>query len=278
MLHCIFRWLYLCCILHKARHLILRSWQYTPNLTGWTQIHVDLLLAPQKKKKLKAKKNLPLLSSRTTIPHVNTNILVFFRNINKEIMLLNLKRQIVKAALVAPSSSGVAASLQALTAVAACTVVAHQLHQTEAFLYHDADQEYPPIGEVGRTFLRALIVPSLLEEVIWRVALQPRGTSLTHMIGVNLAFTIYHIFGSVFLAEHLDNRQGAKTVFRDPAFLSLAFVLGNACSWSFVHSSYSLWAPVVTHAIPVTIWLSFLHGDEALSTPGGLKKSQSLGE
>jgi predicted Abi (CAAX) family protease len=186
--------------------------------------------------------------------------------------------RLVKAALVAPTWSGAVASAQALTAIAVCTVVAHQTEQTQNFLRLDRNESLPTISvEVGKTFLGALVVPSLLEEIFWRVALQPVGTSLPSMIGVNFAFAMYHVFGSVLLAEQLDGRQGARDVFRDPAFLSLAFVLGNACSWAYVHSSYSLWAPVLTHAIPVTVWLSFLQGNTALSTPGGLPKKPKHG-
>jgi predicted Abi (CAAX) family protease len=150
-------------------------------------------------------------------------------------------------------------------------MASHEVGHTQRFLRLDMTEDFPSITQVGKTFLRSLIVPSLVEELLWRIALQPPGSSISYMVGINFAFAVYHIFGSVFLAEQLDNRQGARTVFQDPSFLSISFILGNACTWAYVRSAYSLWAPVLTHAIPVTVWLSFLRGDEALSTPGGLR-------
>ena len=126
-----------------------------------------------------------------------------------------------------------------------------------------------------RTFGRSLLIPSLLEEILWRVILQPPGSSVLRMVGVNVAFSLYHTVGSVFLAERLDGRPGARTVFCNPVFLSLAFVLGNACSWCYVRSGHALWAPVLTHAVVVTIWLTCGNGETALSTPGGLSRSDN---
>jgi predicted Abi (CAAX) family protease len=186
-----------------------------------------------------------------------------------------LWNRIAKAARTPPTTAGGIATLQALTAVAAATWGAHATNHTAGFLKFDlAELDFPSISKVSTTFLRTLVVPSLVEEVLWRVVLQPPGASWTHMLGVNLIFVLYHTIGSVFLAEQVEDRHGAKAFFCDPAFLSLAFFLGNSCSWTWVRSGYALWAPVLTHAVPVTVWLTFLHGDEALSTPGGLQGSK----
>jgi predicted Abi (CAAX) family protease len=113
------------------------------------------------------------------------------------------------------------------------------------------------------------MIPSLLEEVVWRVVLQPPGMVWGRIVVVNAAFSLYHIVGSSPLAE-LEGKIGAKTIFCDPMFLSLAFVLGNACSFAYIRSGHSLWAPVLVHALSVTVWLSFLGGQSALVTKGGL--------
>jgi predicted Abi (CAAX) family protease len=183
--------------------------------------------------------------------------------------------RIAKAARTPPNAAGGIATLQALTVVAAVTWGAHASDQTTGFLKFDpTDERLPSLSKVSTTFLRTLVAPSLVEEVLWRVVLQPPGSSWTHMMGMNLIFALYHTVGSAFLAEQLEGRKGAKAVFCDPVFLSLALLLGNACSWTWMRSGYALWAPVLTHAVPVTVWLTFLQGDDALSTPGGLVKRQ----
>jgi predicted Abi (CAAX) family protease len=154
----------------------------------------------------------------------------------------------------------------------------------------DPEEDLPSIHHVVKTFARTLIVPSVPEELIWRVLLlQPplipspsSYWSSPRVLFVNVLFAAYHYHGSVILTEifhkkndHDRSYAGAKTVFRDPMFLTLAFVLGNACSYAYQRSGYSLWAPVIVHAVSVTVWLTLLSGEKALSTPGGLSSSNS---
>ncbi len=57
-----------------------------------------------------------------------------------------------------------------------------------------------------------------------------------------------------------------KTIdaFTDPSFLFLTFCLGNVCSYSYIKAGYGLYAPVLIHAISVSVWLTFLGGNPAL--------------
>mmetsp|Transcript_15889 Transcript_15889/g.23372 ORF Transcript_15889/g.23372 Transcript_15889/m.23372 type:complete len:199 (-) Transcript_15889:117-713(-) len=120
---------------------------------------------------------------------------------------------------------------------------------------------------------RTLFVPGLTEEVFWRVALTPnpiadgsRGFSkLRLVLLLNTMFALYHLI-PVLGAEKLGWMipPGAPTVFSDPSFLALAFVLGNACSFSYHVSFYGLYAPVLVHAVTVAFWLDACGGEKVL--------------
>lgn len=178
------------------------------------------------------------------------------------------------SAMVVPTLRGATSVAQGLSAIGLCSGCAVMLGVSDRFIRFDHPQESKTttsLATVGTTFLRALVVPSLLEETIWRVILQPPGMPWSQIVAINAVFSLYHVFGSAVLAEHFDQRLGAKAVFLDPAFLSLTFVLGNTCSFVYIQTGYALWASVLVHTVPVTLWLCFLGGEAALSTPGGLQ-------
>ena len=181
--------------------------------------------------------------------------------------------------MVPPTKQGAIAVAQALGVFGLCSGCAVGIGVTDRFLdlrYLQGHQDQESIEVkflplvVGGTFLRVLVLPALVEEILWRVIFQPPGTSWIQAMAVNAAFTFYHICGSAPMAERIDGHVGAKSVFCDPAFLSLAFVLGNVCSFAYRQAGYALWAPVLVHAVPVTIWLSLLGGESALRARGGL--------
>ena len=188
-------------------------------------------------------------------------------------------RRIAESCVAVPTAQGVRAVAQAVGAVGLCAGSAASLGWTDRFLRLDypRQQQFASFEaastSVTTTLLRSLIMPGLLEELVWRIILQPPGMPVHRVVLVNAAFAAYHVFGSAVLAERLDGRSGARAVFRDPAFLCLAFVLGNACSFVHVRSGHALWAPSLAHALPVAVWLSLLGGEEALSTAGGLPKA-----
>lgn len=204
--------------------------------------------------------------------------------------------RLASAAVVPPTFVGVQAVGRALIGMALCTGGATSLGWTQRFVAvpYGKDswwrrrrrqaQHEPKVDEncqegglnAGKTslpltFCRTLVVPGLVEEVVWRVVLQPPGTSWPVMLAVNAAFAAYHVVGSATAEWYLDGqRQGARAVLADPAFLTLAMVLGNLCSYAYVQAGHALWAPVLVHAATVTVWLDCLGGQRALSTPGGL--------
>mmetsp|Transcript_49967 Transcript_49967/g.150274 ORF Transcript_49967/g.150274 Transcript_49967/m.150274 type:complete len:251 (-) Transcript_49967:357-1109(-) len=145
------------------------------------------------------------------------------------------------------------------------------------------------------TLGRTLLVPGLLEEVFWRVALFPHpavdaapripstiGTyGQSRVLAVNLAFALYHpliwqfiasVGRSIFHKQWVVAERFAE-VFRSPSFLFLAFVLGNACSLVYGMSGCALYAPVFVHGVAVAVWVDCCGGEEALRGSACMRKS-----
>ncbi len=112
-----------------------------------------------------------------------------------------------------------------------------------------------------------LLLPALVEELIFRVALlphplegEPRGPLLAWLaLSVGL-FVLYHP-----LAARLWYPQ-ARPVFDDPRFLVQCTLLGLACGLVYVVTG-SLWPPVLIHWLAVLVWLEPLQGRRLLQPP-----------
>jgi predicted Abi (CAAX) family protease len=100
--------------------------------------------------------------------------------------------------------------------------------------------------------LRVLVVPSLLEEVVFRVLPPPQWA------GVALA---------AYILSHPLNAwlfwPAARPVFYDPSFLLLTALLGGSCALLY-RRTRSLWPPVALHSLVVSGWLLFFGGEAAL--------------
>lgn len=168
-------------------------------------------------------------------------------------MISGLVQRWISSAQVRPNAAGGWAVVQS---IAVFGVVA--LSQDLSFA------QWPPKTPPDvLVFARVLLVPSLVEESVFRVLLQPPGMSLSMIVVTNGLFAAYHLIGAA-AGEHVFHRPGVVRTFQDPKFLSLAFVLGNLCSYSYRMANYGLWAPVLVHAIPVAVWLSMLGGEAVL--------------
>ncbi|MGB7563494.1 MAG: CPBP family glutamic-type intramembrane protease [Prochlorococcaceae cyanobacterium] len=124
-----------------------------------------------------------------------------------------------------------------------------------------------PPGLLLRRALGWLLMPALLEELLFRVALLPHplegealpGTLAWGALSLGL-FVIYHP-----LAERTWYPE-AKGVFHDPRFLVQCTLLGLACLAAY-NITGSLWPPLVIHWLAVTVWLGPLQGHRRLRAP-----------
>jgi predicted Abi (CAAX) family protease len=108
-----------------------------------------------------------------------------------------------------------------------------------------------------------LVLPSLLEEVVFRVLLVPHPTeSLPHtrlMVETSVSLLL-------FVAWHPVNGWLVSPVTRpiltDRRFLFLATLLGAICTLAYRWSG-SLWPPVLIHWLVVTLWVTCFGGHRA---------------
>jgi len=176
----------------------------------------------------------------------------------------------VAASCTPPSIHGMLRVAQGLAGFGVCTAVAVKSGATSDFIILEQQrEEAPSISHLVLTFGRVLIVPSLVEEVVWRVALLPHPlvdkvtlAPLPLVLGVTTCYSLSHVIGGHLL--QYTGRPGALAVFQKPAFLLLACCLGGACTFSYYAAGGALYAPILVHAIPVTLWLTYFGGDNVL--------------
>jgi predicted Abi (CAAX) family protease len=122
----------------------------------------------------------------------------------------------------------------------------------------------PLLRQAGWLFL----MPSLAEELVFRVALlphplegpSPEASLAWGALSVGL-FVLYHPLAGVSWY-----RQAGK-VFHDPRFLLQCTLLGVACVLTY-NLTGSLWAPVLVHWLAVSLWLWPLGGRHLLVSGG----------
>lgn len=178
--------------------------------------------------------------------------------------------RIVAASTTPPSVQGMIGVAEGLAGFGVCAAVSMKSGATSDFIISPAwDGDEPSFSHTLRTFGRVLIIPSLVEEVLWRVALLPhpivdgvKFAPLPLAFGATTCFSLYHVVGGHLLSKA--GRPGAVVVFQRPAFLLLAFFLGGACTYSYYIAGGALYAPVLVHAIPVTLWLTYFGGEDVL--------------
>ena len=124
--------------------------------------------------------------------------------------------------------------------------------------------QWPPLAEVLPRLARLLLMPALVEELLFRVLLIPHpieGFPWQPLLAWNALslglFVLYHP-----VAARLWYPQ-ARDLFDDPRFLLQATLLGVACSLAYGFTG-SLWPPVLIHWLAVVIWLEPFRGREQL--------------
>ncbi|MCP9915946.1 CPBP family intramembrane metalloprotease [Cyanobium sp. ATX 6F1] len=176
--------------------------------------------------------------------------------------LASLLRRIADALFMPTGGRTVALTLAILVPYA---LVALTLGHRSGFLREQV--LWGPPGLLLRHALGWLLMPALLEELLFRVALLPHplegeglpGTIAWGALSLGL-FVIYHP-----LAERTWYPE-AKGVFHDPRFLVQCSLLGLACLVAY-NLSGSLWPPLVIHWLAVTVWLGPLQGHRRLRAP-----------
>jgi predicted Abi (CAAX) family protease len=137
---------------------------------------------------------------------------------------------------------------------------------------------WPPLGQVVPRVAGLLVMPALVEELLFRVCLIPQRIegfpwqSQLAWIALSLGlFVLYHP-----VAARLWYPQ-ARRLFDEPSFLLQATLLGLACSLAFVTTG-SLWPPVLIHWLAVAIWLEPLRGRElfGLAQSGASNRARQL--
>ena len=100
--------------------------------------------------------------------------------------------------------------------------------------------------------LRVLVVPGLLEELVFRVAPPPRFAGFALV-----AYVLMHPLNAWLFFP------AAWPLFYNPVFLLLVALLGAGCTLLY-HRTHSVWPPTLLHGLVVAGWLLFLGGEAAL--------------
>ncbi|MEB3200003.1 MAG: CPBP family glutamic-type intramembrane protease [Synechococcaceae cyanobacterium] len=125
----------------------------------------------------------------------------------------------------------------------------------------------PPPALLGQRALALLLMPSLVEELLFRVTLLPRGLSLpAPSLGAWLALSLGLFVAYHPLAARLWYPPG-RSLFRDARFLIPCTWLGLACGLAYLFSA-SLWPPLLLHWVVVLVWLELLGGRSRLEGRG----------
>ena len=125
------------------------------------------------------------------------------------------------------------------------------------------------------TFSRSMFVllplymflrPALVEELVFRALLLPRGTNGVRR-GRLIVVSILAL--AVFVVSHPLHgwltRPEALELFTSPIFLVFATLLGIACTVTYLISR-SLWPPVLLHWMTVLIWITLLGGQRVMGS------------
>ena len=116
-----------------------------------------------------------------------------------------------------------------------------------------AGLEWPGFAPAFLLFGRVLVVPALLEEVLFRALLNPPPGWVA--LGARVGWGALSLFAYV-VAHPLSAwlfRPSAVDVFTSPIFLFLVSLLGFLCLTLYLRSG-SLWSSVLLHAVVVTLW------------------------
>lgn len=113
-----------------------------------------------------------------------------------------------------------------------------------------------PADALALLAVRALFIPAIGEELVFRAALVPaRGESrrpIAWIAASTILFTLWHVVETAFL-------PGAAATFLRPDFLILAACLGLAAA-ILRYRAGSIWTAIVFHWLIVVAWQGYFGG------------------
>jgi len=128
--------------------------------------------------------------------------------------------------------------------------------------------EVAPVGGAAgalKVVVGVLVLPAAVEEAVFRAALLPHP-ALEPTVRLTAAASAAPL--AVFVAWHVLNPAAppeARSAFLDTRFLTMAAVLGAACTAGYWMTGGSLLAAVVVHWMLVVVWLLALGGHRRLT-------------
>jgi predicted Abi (CAAX) family protease len=127
--------------------------------------------------------------------------------------------------------------------------------------------------------LTLLVRPALVEELIFRGLLLPRKSDAISRTRLYATTTTALL---LFVAAHPINAllfwPAALLLFTNPVYLTLAALLGLACTAAYLMSG-SIWPPVAIHWVTVVVWILLLGGQARIdSTPAHAVRPSADGE
>ena len=138
---------------------------------------------------------------------------------------------------------------QSLLLFGVFALIAAYLGQHESLFKFSLTDEWRPFIVVA---VIAILVPSLAEEMVFRVLLGGRTGWLRAGIAI-AAFVLWHPV-QVWLGLPM-----AQPVFLEPAFLAIVALLGLVCTVSY-RTSGAIWPPVAIHWGTVVLWKAVAAG------------------
>ena len=119
----------------------------------------------------------------------------------------------------------------------------------------------------------AFLVPSLVQEIIWRGMFIPRNNYMTLVSWMPWFILVLHVLSHPVAAQLVWPR--GRSVFGDVRFLLLATIVLGGATTSYIVTGGSVWAATVTHGIPVALWRDFFKGEERLSLHHRLRQTDN---
>jgi len=138
---------------------------------------------------------------------------------------------------------------QSLLLFGVFALIAAYLGQHESLFKFSPTDEWAPFIAVA---VIAILVPSLAEEMVFRVLLGGRTGWLRAGIAI-AAFVLWHPI-QVWLGLPM-----AQPVFLEPGFLAIVALLGLVCTVAY-RTSGAIWPPVAIHWGTVVLWKAVAAG------------------